>query len=135
MAKRDAGRPGNRDLAKTAQKQDPPPGTEVSRGKTVTVWFYGSYAPTREEQVAAKDCSWYPGSRAYWDDAEGKPLCGCFGGLERNIADTACVSPDVRDRELCARNRPGSIPTGRDVNGVVICGCPQGYVWDSDQHG
>ncbi|MBW1787099.1 MAG: PASTA domain-containing protein [Deltaproteobacteria bacterium] len=130
---REAGRAGNRDLAGTAQKQDPLPGTEISRGKPVLVWFYGRYVPTREEQVAAKDCSGYPGSRAYWDDAEGKPLCRCPDGLQRNIADTACVSPAVHDREFCEKKWPGSVPMGRAADGSINCGCPPGYVWNANQ--
>ena len=133
MGERDAGRPGNRDLAETAQKQDPLPGTEISRGKTVLVWFYDRYVPTREEQVAAKDCAGYPGSRAYWDDGEGKPLCRCPDGLQRNIADTACVSPDVHDRELCEKKWPGSVPEVRAADGSYNCGCPQGYVWNANK--
>jgi len=132
--KLDAGKPGNRSLAGKARKQDPLPETEVSRGKTVFVWFYGLYQPTREEQVAATNCIQYPGSQAYWDDAAGRPRCGCPDGLEWNIANTACVSPRVRDGELCEKERPGSIASSRDANGKVNCACPQGYVWDSPQH-
>jgi beta-lactam-binding protein with PASTA domain len=128
IGKRDAGRPGNPDLAKTAQKQDPLPKTEVSRGTTVLVWFYGSYVPTREEQVAAKDCSWYPGSRAYWDDAEGKPMCGCFDGLRWNLNNSACVSQHDYARQWCDKNRPGSISV-RKPDGSYECRCPDGYVW------
>ena len=45
VSRQDAGRPNQRNLAATFQKQDPPPGTKVSKGQVVRVWFYGQYAP------------------------------------------------------------------------------------------
>lgn len=129
VGRREAGKPSNSGLANTAHKQEPPSGTEVSRGKTVLVWFYGQYVPTREEQVAKTDCSKYPGSRAYWDDAAGKPKCGCFDGLQWNLSKSRCVSPDVYAREACTRNYPGSIARGRTADGRINCVCPDGYQW------
>ena len=132
VGRREAGKPSNSGLANTAHKQEPPSGTEVSRGKTVLVWFYGQYVPTREEQVANTDCSRYPGSRAYWDDAAGKPLCGCPSGYVWNSDRTRCVK-QISPQELCTRNYPGSVPGGKDASGKIICNCPQGYVWTANK--
>jgi len=128
MSRRGAGQPHNRGLAHTATKQDPPSGSEVSRGKTVSVWFYGQYIPTREEQVARMDCSRFPGSRAYWDNNAGQPKCGCFDGLRWNIDNSACVPQKVFARQWCAKNRPGSVSV-RKSDGGYECRCPNGYVW------
>ncbi|MEW6404086.1 MAG: PASTA domain-containing protein [Chloroflexota bacterium] len=133
ITRQDAGRPNQRDLADTFQKQDPQPGTKVFKGQVVRVWFYGQYIPTREEQVAALNCSGYPGSRAYWDNNEGKPMCGCFDGLTWNLANTRCVTEDVRANELCARHFPGSVPNGKTPDGKTICDCPQDYTWTADR--
>jgi len=132
MSKQDAGRPGNRSLANTAQKQEPVSGTEVSKGQTVSVWFYGRYTPTREEQVASTDCLRFPGSRAYWDDNTGQPKCGCFDGLRWNLNNSACVSQHDFARQWCKKNRPGSI-SFRKPNGGYECRCPDGYAWTTDK--
>lgn len=89
--------------------------------------------PTPEEQVANADCSNYPGSRAYWDKAAGKPKCGCFGGLKWNLSKTRCVSSETHADEICARDYPGSVANGRTSDGKIICDCPQGYVWNSNR--
>jgi beta-lactam-binding protein with PASTA domain len=128
IRKQDAGRPGNRNLGNTAQKQEPVSGTEVSRGQAVSVWFYGQYVPTREEQVAKTDCSAYPGSRAYWDDAAGKSLCGCPQGYTWAADRTHCERL-LPPNELCAKNYPGSVARGRTSEGKVNCVCPGGYTW------
>ena len=124
-----------RNLANTFQKQDPPAGTKVSKGQTVLVWFYGQYIPTREEQVAALDCSGYPGSRAYWDNNDGRPMCGCFDGLMWNLANTRCVTADVHANELCARDMPGTVAHGKTPDGKINCDCPQGFTWNATRTG
>ena len=131
MSKQDAGRPSNQNLSDKAYKQDPPSGTEVSRGQTVQVWFYSQYNLTREDQLASKDCSGYPGTRAFWDENTGQPKCGCFDGLRWNLNNSACVSEQDFAREWCAKNRPGRIAV-RKADGGYECKCPDGYVWDGN---
>ena len=131
--RRDAGRPAERRFAETAQKQEPAAGTRVSKGSAVSVWVYGQYIPTREEQVAATDCSRFPGSRAYWDNNAGKPLCGCFDGLQWNLTNTQCVTANVRENELCAREGQGLIAQGRTAQGKINCVCPEGLTWNASQ--
>lgn len=58
----------------------------------------------------------YPGNKTLWNDNSGKPWCGCFDGLQWNLAGTQWVTSDVRANELCARDLPGSVPTGRDAD-------------------
>ena len=132
--RREGGKPAERRLADTAQRQEPAAGTKLSKGQAVPVWFYGPYTPTREEQVAATDCSGYPGSRASWDNSAGQPLCGCFDGLAWNLANTRCVTAEVRANELCARDLPGSVAQGKTPDGKINCVCPQGYTWDASQN-
>ena len=131
--RREAGKPAERRLADTAQRQEPAAGTKLSKGQAVPVWFYGPYTPTREEQVAATDCSGSPGSRAYWDNSAGRPLCGCFDGLAWNLANTHCVTAEVRANELCARDLPGSVAQGKTPDGKINCVCPQGYTVNASQ--
>ena len=130
--RREAGKPAERRLADTAQRQEPAAGTKLSKGQAVPVWFFGPYTPTREELVAATDCSRFPGSRAYWDNNAGKPLCGCFDGLAWNLANTQCVTAEVLANELCARDLPGSVAQGKTPDGKINCVCPQGFVWTAD---
>jgi len=133
MSPKNAGRPDNRSLANTAQKQEPVSGTEVTKGQSVSIWFYSEYVPTREEQVANTDCSRYPGSRAYWDDTEGKPLCGCPKGLVWDSSQkTRCV-PQLTPEEICARKWSGSVPMNRKADGNFDCGCPEGSAWAVDK--
>jgi len=129
---RDGGRPSLPALANTFQMQDPPAGTQVSKGETVYVWFYGAHTPTREERVAAADCSQYLKSRAYWDNNAGKPLCGCFDGLQWNLNATQCVTADVYAKEFCDREKPGSIAEGTTYDGKPNCVCSQGRVPTAD---
>jgi hypothetical protein len=135
MARREAGRPNQPNLAQVAQKQDPAAGTRLAKGQAVLVWFYGPYTATREEQIAQTDCSGFPGSRAYWDESLGKPQCGCFDGLQWNLAKTRCVSADVQANELCARDFSGSIAKGRTADGKINCDCPEGYIWNTTRTG
>ena len=132
LVKRDAGKPPHRNLAKKVQGQEPPSGTKVAKGQKVLVWFYDDYAPSKDVLVAQKDCSNIVGSRAYWDDAAGKPKCGCFGGLTLNLSGTHCVSSDVKANELCTLDYPGSVARGRTSDGKINCECPQGYTWSAD---
>ena len=116
----------------TIERQEPVPEQYLKKGQVLSLVVHTPYVPTREEQVANTDCSRYPGSRAYWDDTEGKPMCGCPQGYTWAADRTHCeklIPPD----ELCARNYPGSVPTGRDTSGKVNCDCPQGYVWNSNR--
>jgi len=131
ISPQDAGRPNQRNLANAFQKQDPPPGTKIPKGQTVLVWYHSQYIPTREEQVAALTCSGYPGSKAYWDNNAGKPLCGCFNGLQWNLANTKCVTQDVHANELCARDFAGSVAQGKTPDGKINCDCPQGFTWNA----
>ena len=86
------GQTGGAALCKRSQKQDPPAGTKVSKGSDCALsGCYGQYIPTREEQVAATDCSQFPGTRAYWDNNAGKPMCGCFDGLQWNLATRSAL--------------------------------------------
>ncbi len=89
--------------------------------------------PSKEEQVAALDCSRWPGSAAHWDNGANRPLCGCTGNLVWNKAKTQCVSRAAAEQELCASNFPGSIPGGRNAEGNLVCNCPQGFVWTADR--
>ncbi len=127
--RRDAGKPPEQRFADTVQRQEPAAGIRVSKGSSVLVWVYGQYVPTREEQVAASDCSRFPGSRAYWDDVSQKPACGCFDGLQWNPAKTQCVTADAHANELCAQQLPGSIAQGKTPDGKINCVCPQDYQW------
>jgi beta-lactam-binding protein with PASTA domain len=131
---RDGGLPNQRALADTFQKQEPSPGTKVSKGSTVFVWYYGEYTPTREDQVAAADCSRIQGSRAYWDNNLGKPQCGCFGGLTLNLAKTRCVTVDAHADELCARDLPGTVARGKMPDGKINCVCLEGYIWNASSN-
>jgi hypothetical protein len=131
--RRDAGKPAERRFAETVQKQEPAAGTRVSKGSAVSVWVYSQYIPTREELVAATDCSLFPGSRAYWDNSAGKPLCGCFNGLQWNLTNTQCVTANVRENELCAREGQGLMPQGRTAQGKINCVCPEGLTWNPAQ--
>jgi beta-lactam-binding protein with PASTA domain len=133
MDRRDAGRPAESRLANTVNKQDPAPGTSIAKGSAVVVWVYGQYTPSREERVAATDCSHYPGSRAYWDETVGGPRCGCFDGLVWNLATSHCVTADVRANEICARDMPGTSARGRTAEGKINCVCPDGQFWNVSQ--
>jgi hypothetical protein len=129
------GQPSSSQQAGTVEKQDPPAGTRAAKGQTVRVWFYGPYMPSREERIAQTDCSGHPGSRAYWDESLGKPQCGCFDGLQWNLAKTRCVSADVQANELCARDFSGSIAKGRTADGKINCECPESYIWNATRTG
>jgi hypothetical protein len=82
--------------------------------------------------VAATDCSQFLGSKAYWDNNVGKPLCGCFDGLQWNLTKTQCVTADVYNKEFCDREKPGSIAEGTTSDGKPNCVCPQGLVPTAD---
>jgi methionine-rich copper-binding protein CopC len=133
MDRRDAGRPAESRLANTVQKQDPAPGTSITKGSAVAVWVYGQYTSSREERVAATDCSHYPESRAYWDETAGGPRCGCFDGLVWNLATSHCVPADIRANEVCAREMPGTSAQGQTPEGKINCVCPDGQFWNTSQ--
>ncbi|MFZ5907169.1 MAG: PASTA domain-containing protein [Nitrospirota bacterium] len=122
-----------REKSGTIQAQEPDAGTVMKADGTVTFTVYSEYVPTREEQVANTDCSRFRGSRAYWDDAAQKPLCGCFEGLQWNLAKTQCVTVEVQASEVCTRKWPGSVPMRKKADGNFDCGCPQGYTWAADR--
>ncbi len=128
LKRRDGGAPRTRNLAGKAKKQSPAPGTEVSKGTPVKVWFYGEYRPTREEQLADKDCSMYRGSTAVWDQTAGKPVCTCPRGLVWARNRTHCEK-SIPPSQICADNYPGSIARGRTSEGKINCECPDGYAW------
>ena len=56
--------------------------------------------------------------------------CECPDGYGWNASRTGCER-QIPPQELCARDYPGSVPTGRDASGSVNCGCPDGYTWMS----
>ncbi len=120
-------------LAFRVQDSVPRAGTRILPGAKVEIRVFSKYVPSREEMVAGLDCSRYPGSRAYWDDSKGRPLCGCPGNLEWNLAGTQCVSSNLVNRERCTKSFPGSIPTGRNSNGDLVCDCPGGYTWTTNR--
>jgi beta-lactam-binding protein with PASTA domain len=119
----------SREWSGKVKLQEPAAGTKVSPGSAVEIWVYGKYSPTKEEQVAQTDCSRYPGSRAYWNNDKGKPMCGCFDGQVWNLANTRCVSQQEHDNEVCARDFPGCVANGRGSNGKINCVCRNGYTW------
>jgi hypothetical protein len=54
--------------------------------------------------------------------------------LEMNIEPGGCGGiTRGTPQQLCEREHPGSVATGRDANGKVICSCPEGFFWTSDR--
>jgi len=123
----------SKDKSDRVKSQKPLVGTQVNPNSEIEIWVFGKYIPTKEEQVANTDCSGYPGSKAYWDNATGRPLCGCFDGLSWNLAKTQCVTADVQANEMCTRDYPGSIAKGRTTDGKINCDCPHGTVWNTNR--
>jgi beta-lactam-binding protein with PASTA domain len=121
------------DLSFKVKETDPQAGTQVPTGTEVMVKVYGQYSATREEQVARMDCSRYPGSRAFWDEAAGSPACGCFDGLTWNSNRSRCIATEAHANPICARDYPGTTAQVSDADGKINCACPQGSVWNSAQ--
>jgi beta-lactam-binding protein with PASTA domain len=90
ITRKDAGKPQSSSQANTAQKQDPSSGTEVAKGTTVLVWFYGEYIPNREEQLQQADCSHQPNSHKAWDNQTNAPSCFCNQGYVFNTRSGRC---------------------------------------------
>ena len=110
----------------------PGPGTKVALNTEVVVSVYGKYVPTREELVAEHDCSRYAGTRAYWDNAAGKPGCRCVDGQIWSKKQNRCIRK-LSPNEICSRDFPGSIAKGRTSDGKINCACPNGFGWTSDR--
>jgi len=127
----EGGSPPDRSRANTAREQKPLPGTQISKGQSVAVWFYGQYEPGQEEQVEAYDCSEVPNSTAKWDDSLSAPRCFCLDGFTLSSSQKTCVARQVADQELCTHNFPGTAPKGNNAEGQLICECPGGRVWDN----
>jgi len=107
-------------LSNRIKKSEPSANSEVTPGTTVTLWQYGPYQPTKEEQVANADCSHVRGSRAYWDEDKGKPMCECPVGLRMNMNSSACITQDYFTRHWCKKNMPGHISI-RKSDGTYGC--------------
>lgn len=54
--------------------------------------------PEPRQQVAAKDCSQWPNSEAYWNESQQQAKCRCKAGYRINDAKNACVRQDAAER-------------------------------------
>ena len=86
--------------------------------------------------VAAKYCA-YPGSEAYWDEREKRPMCRCPEGKRWNNAErTACVidKEAMLAKANCSRY-PNTEPRWNDEKGKVTCACIKGYRANAERNG
>jgi len=83
--------------------------------------------------VAAKHCR-YPGSEAYWDASQLRPMCRCPAGQQWNADRSACV--DARAAQLaqadCSRFA-NTEPSWSDTEHHVVCSCVGGHQWAQDR--
>jgi len=69
-------------LVNKIYKQSLKKNTAVKQGDSLNVTLYGK---TKDQYVAAKDCTGLPGTEPFWNTKTGKPGCRCKGGyLIRN---------------------------------------------------
>jgi len=90
-----AANPPSKKEAYKVKSLSPSRGTLVKMGTKVTVYLYGTYAPTREEIVANTDCSHVRGSYPYWDTNYNNARCKCTSGYFINNAGNACVTQKI----------------------------------------
>ena len=131
MAEENAGRPSARWQAGSIKQQTPESGTLVNTGTLVTIQVFSAYTSSPEEQIAAHDCSQWPGSKAFWDNKENKPYCDCPNGFKQNKNKTACVNYQVAAKEHCSQ-WPNSIPVWT-TDTKYECKCPDGWTGNRDQ--
>ncbi|MCF6248989.1 MAG: PASTA domain-containing protein [Desulfobacula sp.] len=64
-------------LVNKIYKQSLAKNSTVKQGDTLMVTLYGK---TKDQYVAATDCTGLPGTESFWNTKTGKPVCRCKGG-------------------------------------------------------
>ena len=85
----------------------------------------------RQREVENTNCSMYGPSEPYWDNGRNRVLCRCKFPNVWNRDNTYCVAPQpqMNDAQRCQQAFPGSVPSGRNGNGDLVCNCPYGMTW------
>lgn len=71
-------------------QQSPAAGTQVKEMDYANVTFY---TRTKNQRVAAFDCTNLPGTEAFWNEAQGKPGCRCKDGYLIRKDKSGCDKP------------------------------------------
>jgi len=84
--------------------------------------------PTKEEQMAAHDCSQYPHTKVGWNEHTEIPGCFCVDGFEFNETQTVCqpTMAAALGAKDCS-GISGAHPMWSEGNHEAYCGCVQGY--------